>query len=125
MHHYLENSDVPGHVRSIRAEYGRRRDVMLEEMAVSFPGQVGWTRPEGGMFLWVTLPEHVDTVALLPGAIEKKVAYVPGAPFHSDGGGLNTLRLNFSNSTPPQIKEGVRCLADLFYSCLKTAARAG
>lgn len=115
---YLENSDVSGHVRAIREEYGRRRDVMLEEMRRNFPGGVTWTRPEGGMFLWIILPEHFDTVQLLRKAVEENVAYVPGAPFYPDGAVLNTMRLNYSNSTPLKIKEGIRRLASLFQGCL-------
>jgi 2-aminoadipate transaminase len=115
---YLENSDVSGHIQAIRTEYGRRRDVMLEEMGRNFPDVVTWTRPEGGMFLWVILPEQFDTVQLLNRAVEENVAYVPGAPFYPEGAGLNTLRLNYSNSTPLQIREGIRRLAHLFRNCL-------
>lgn len=111
---YLENSDVSGHIRAIRAEYGRRRNVMLEEMEKNFPDVVTWTRPEGGMFLWVILPERFDTVQLLNRAVEENVAYVPGAPFYPGGTGLNTMRLNYSNSTPEQIREGIKRLARLF-----------
>lgn len=118
---YLENSDVSGHVRAIRKEYGRRRDIMLEEMEKNFPHDISWTRPDGGMFLWVTLPEHFDTVQLLSRAIEEKVAYVPGAPFYTNRERLNTMRLNFSNSTPVQIKNGIQRLARLFSSCLNDA----
>jgi 2-aminoadipate transaminase len=115
---YLEVSDVSGHVLNIRREYGRRRDIMLEEMQKNFPQGISWTRPDGGMFLWVTLPEQIDTIQLLDRAIEEKVAYVPGAPFYTDREGLNTMRLNFSNSTPEQIKSGIRRLARLFDSCM-------
>lgn len=115
---YLENSDVSGHVLAIRREYGLRRDIMLEEMQKNFPNGISWTRPDGGMFLWVTMPEHFDTIRLLDRAIEEKVAYVPGAPFYTDSEGLNTMRLNFSNSTPDQIKSGISRLARLFSSCL-------
>ncbi|MFA5385279.1 MAG: PLP-dependent aminotransferase family protein [Eubacteriales bacterium] len=108
---YLDNSDVSGHIQAIRTEYGRRRDVMLKEMRNSFPDGAAWTSPEGGMFLWVTLPEHYDTVQLIKKAVEENVAYVPGAPFYPNGGGLNKMRLNYSNSTPAQIKEGINRLA--------------
>lgn len=114
VYHYLKTSDVSAHISAIRSEYGRRRDVMLEEMEKTFSARISWTKPEGGMFLWVTLPERFDTVTLLSKAVEKKVAYVPGAPFYPRGGGLNTLRLNFSNSGPEQIREGIRRLASLF-----------
>jgi len=115
---YLDKSDVSGHIRSIREEYGRRRNVMLEEMKGNFPEVVSWTKPEGGMFLWVVLPEHIDTVQLLGKAIEENVAYVPGTPFYTDKGGLNTMRLNYSNSSHLQIKEGIQRLARLFQGCL-------
>jgi len=118
VHRYLEISDVLGHIQAIREEYGRRRNVMLEAMKANFPDRISWTEPEGGMFLWVTLPDHVDTVQLLSRAIEENVAYVPGAPFYPNGGGLNTLRLNYSNSTPLQIQEGIQRLARLFTSSL-------
>ncbi|GAB6275061.1 MAG: PLP-dependent aminotransferase family protein [Peptococcaceae bacterium] len=114
---YLDNSDVSGHIQAIRTEYGRRRDVMLEEIRNSFPDGAAWTSPEGGMFLWVTLPEHYDTVQLIKKAVEENVAYVPGAPFYPNGGGLNKMRLNYSNSTPAQIKEGIKRLALLFNKC--------
>lgn len=113
-HYYLVNYNVSKHVEAIRSEYGRRRDIMLREMESSFPSYISWTKPEGGMFLWVTLPEDYDTVKLLPSAIEEKVAYVPGAPFYADSSCLNTLRLNFSNSTPAQIKNGIERLGRLF-----------
>ncbi|MFX4262437.1 PLP-dependent aminotransferase family protein [Pelotomaculum propionicicum] len=118
VYRYLEKTDVSGHVLAIRREYGRRRDIMLEEMRQNFPEGISWTRPDGGMFLWVTMPEHIDTIQLLERAVEENVAYVPGAPFYTDREGLNTMRLNFSNSTPHQIKSGIRRLARLFASCL-------
>lgn len=111
---YLANANVSDHIRILREEYGRRRDVMLKEMSINFPEAVTWTRPEGGMFLWVTLPEQFDTVRLINKAIEENVAYVPGVSFFTDGGGRNTMRLNYSNSTPAQISEGIRRLARLF-----------
>lgn len=117
VHRYLEESDVSGHVLAIRREYGRRREVMLEEMRKNFPDCISWTRPDGGMFLWVTMPEHFNTFMLLDRAIKEKVAYVPGAPFYTTGEGHNTMRLNFSNSTPDRIKSGIRRLARLFESC--------
>lgn len=116
VHYYLTHSNVSNHIEAIRREYGQRRDVMLQEMKKNFPDHISWTRPEGGMFLWVTLPEHIDTSKLLEKAIEEKVAFVPGTPFYPNGGGLNTMRLNFSNSTPKQIKTGIQRLARLFTS---------
>ena len=98
------------HVRLIRRVYRERRDVMLAALERYFPPGVRWTHPQGGLFLWVTLPEGVDTTEMLPQAIEEKVAYVPGADFFALGGGHNTMRLNFSNACPERIEEGIRRL---------------
>ncbi|MGQ9832311.1 MAG: aminotransferase-like domain-containing protein [Candidatus Villigracilaceae bacterium] len=95
------------HVKVIRATYKERRDVMLETMAETFPSEVRWTHPEGGMFLWVILPEDMNAAEVLKVALEKKVAFVPGFPFHPNGGGENTMRLNFSYSKPEDIREGI------------------
>lgn len=95
------------HINLIREVYGERRLVMLDALEANFPTGVKWTRPKGGMFLWVTLPEGINTTELLPKAIEKMVAFVPGGPFHANGGGENTMRLNFSNAQPEMIREGI------------------
>ncbi len=86
---------------------------MLEAMQIFFPAEVTWTVPEGGMFIWATLPEHMDTTKLLTEAIKEKVAFVPGAPFYTDSQGQNTMRLNFSNSTPESIYTGMERLGKL------------
>ncbi|MGC8826289.1 MAG: PLP-dependent aminotransferase family protein [Anaerolineae bacterium] len=98
------------HVQVIRKVYRERRDAMLEAMEEFFPEGVTWTRPQGGMFLWVRLPEKVDAAKLLRVALEEKVAFVPGAAFFPNGGGHNTMRLNFSNANPEMIREGIRRL---------------
>jgi 2-aminoadipate transaminase len=98
------------HVRRVRAVYGARRDAMLAALARHFPPEVHWTRPQGGLFLWVTLPDRFDTAVLLQAALKEKVAFVPGTSFHPNGGGRNTLRLNFSYSRPEVIEEGIRRL---------------
>ncbi len=95
------------HVNNIRKTYRERRDVMLAAMQAYFPTDVTWTRPEGGMFLWVRLPEHVDAAELLKIALQEKVAFVPGAVFFPNGGGHNTMRLNYSNAAPAMIQEGI------------------
>ncbi len=95
------------HVKVIRAVYKERRDVMLEMMEEMFPPEVHWTRPAGGMFLWGIMPENLDSAQLLKVALERKVAFVPGGAFHANGGGLNTMRLNFSYSRPEVIREGI------------------
>ncbi|WP_345326288.1 aminotransferase class I/II-fold pyridoxal phosphate-dependent enzyme [Candidatus Villigracilis proximus] len=94
-------------MKVIRATYKERRDVMIEMMEEMFPPEVTWTKPLGGMFLWGKLPENIDAAEVLKVAIERKVAFVPGAAFHPNGGGKNTMRLNFSFSNPDHIREGI------------------
>jgi 2-aminoadipate transaminase len=98
------------HVHTIRAVYRERRDAMLGALSLFFPPEVRWTRPKGGLFLWVTLPHGMDASVLLAQALRQKVAFVPGKSFFPKGGGANTLRLNFSYCTPAVIEEGVRRL---------------
>ena len=109
---FLRRNLLPEHIRKICAEYGAKMKLMLDELS-AFPNGVRFTHPEGGLFIWAELPENIDAAALLPKAIEKKVAYVPGTHFCVDGGHLNTLRLNFSNSTEEQIVKGMRALKDM------------
>ncbi len=85
---------------------------MIDMMTEHFPEEVKYTKPEGGMFLWVTLPENMSSLDLFELAVKEKVAFVPGNPFYIDGGSaVNTLRLNFSNSDEDQIEEGIKRLA--------------
>lgn len=98
------------HVRFIRQVYRERRDAMLAALERYFPEGVRWTRPQGGLFLWVILPEHLDAADVLKEAIKEKVAFVPGGPFHPDGSGKNTMRLNFSYMSPEKIEEGIKRL---------------
>jgi 2-aminoadipate transaminase len=95
------------HVKVIRATYKQRRDVMIEMMEEMFPAGVTWRKPQGGMVLWGILPEGMDAAEVLKRAIAKKVAFVPGEAFHPTGGGKNTMRLNFSYSSPDTIREGI------------------
>ena len=96
------------HVRQIRQVYRERRDIMLAAMAESFPPGVRWTQPKGGLFLWVTLPEELESTAVLQEAIAHNVAFVPGATFYPDSDQQhNSFRLNFSNASPEQIWEGI------------------
>jgi 2-aminoadipate transaminase len=102
------------HVHTINRVYRERRDVMLDALHEFMPAGVQWTRPEGGLFLWVTLPKGFNAADLLNEAVKKKVAFVPGAPFHAAGGGENTMRLNFSYSKPEIILEGISRLGTVF-----------
>jgi 2-aminoadipate transaminase len=100
------------HVRKIREVYGERRNAMLAALQRHFPEEARWTRPAGGLFLWLTLPEGLDSTALLKTALaEERVAFVPGASFYPRGGGERTCRLNFSYAAPDVIDEGIRRLA--------------
>lgn len=111
IHRYLTTNDLDAHISRITDTYRVQRDTMLAEMAAHFPAACQWRKPEGGMFIWVTLPEGSDATALLAKAVAEKVAFVPGAPFYAgDRVDKNTLRLNFSNSSPEQIRTGIRRL---------------
>jgi 2-aminoadipate transaminase len=107
------------HVKVIRAIYKERRDVMMEMMEEMFPSEVHWTHPKGGMFLWGIMPEGMDAAEVLKIAIERKVAFVPGASFHPNGGGDNTMRLNFSYSSPENIRTGITRLGITLKELLK------
>ena len=98
---------IDRHVQKIVACYRERRNVMLDSMAELMPAVVHWNQPQGGLFLWVTLPEIVSATEMLVQAVEEKVAYVPGEAFHPKGGGQNTFRMNFSYSNPTEIANGV------------------
>ncbi|HEX7432703.1 MAG TPA: PLP-dependent aminotransferase family protein [Anaerolineaceae bacterium] len=98
---------IDQHVNLIRKVYKNRRDVMLDALTEFMPEGVRWTHPLGGLFLWTILPEKIDTANLLKKAIQRKVAFVPGASFHPNGGGHNTMRLNFSYSNQEKIIEGI------------------
>jgi len=95
--------------------YRRRRDVMLEAIAESFPAEATWTTPAGGFYVWVTLPGWIDTRALLAAAVERLVAYVPGTAFYPDGRGTDQMRLAFCNPTEERIREGVARLGALLH----------
>ena len=99
------------HILHIREVYKQRRDVMLESMEEHMPAGVRWTRPQGGLFLWTSLPENLSAVNVLQEAVQHKVAFVPGFSFFPRGGGENTMRLNFSNATPDRINEGIARIA--------------
>lgn len=100
------------HIRLIREVYGKRRDLMLAAMDRHFPPEVNWTHPQGGLFLWGTLPAYMDAKDLLKTCLDKKVAFVPGEPFHPTGGGKNTMRINFSNATHDEIQVGIQRLGE-------------
>ena len=94
---------------------------MLEAMQGHFPAEARWTRPEGGLFLWVTLPESIDTAGLLPDALAEKVAFVPGASFFADHSGTNTMRLNFTAESADVIGEGISRLGRVLARAIERA----
>jgi 2-aminoadipate transaminase len=98
----------------LRRHYGERRDAMLAALEKYFLKGATWTQPDGGMFLWVTLPKHLNAGGFLPAALEQGVAYVPGEEFHLNGEGKNTVRLNFTNAPPERIEAGIKTLGRLF-----------
>ena len=114
----LRQNFLPGHIARIRQDYAKQLDAMLAELE-TFPEGVRYTRPEGGLFLWVELPEGVNAQNLLTKAIARKVAFVPGTHFYALGGHENTLRLNFSNSTLDQIHTGMTALRELIAAELR------
>ncbi|MFF2774632.1 PLP-dependent aminotransferase family protein [Streptomyces sp. NPDC058052] len=111
---YLRDSDLDAHVAGMRAAYRARRDAMLDGLPGALPAGSRWNRPEGGMFVWATLPDGHDATALLATAIGHDVAYVPGAPFFSGTPDPASLRLSFTTHAPDEIAEGLRRLAKTF-----------
>ncbi len=107
---HLTENDLDAHIERIRDRYGKQRETMVAAIERHFPAGVTISRPEGGMFLWVRLPEGCSAVELFDKSIARKVAFVPGFPFYADGGGTNTMRLNFSNADPERIEEGIKRL---------------
>ncbi len=107
---YLRTHDWYGQVKAFRELYRERRDAMLDALATHLP-QASWTRPVGGFYVWVTLPEGLDAAALLPRAVTGRVAFVPGTAFYADGRGGRHLRLAYCFPEPERVREGVRRLA--------------
>jgi 2-aminoadipate transaminase len=110
IYQFLQDNDLEAHIATISHAYKKQRDLMIELIAECFPAEVRHTEPEGGMFLWMTLPEGMSAMDLFEQAIRFNVAFVPGTPFYVDGSGTNTLRLNFSNADEAQIEDGIRRL---------------
>lgn len=107
---YLSDFDINTHINQICEVYGRQANAMLKAIKTYFPENVKYTTPEGGMFLWITLPTHLDALTVFELAIKQKVAFVPGNPFYVDKENVNTLRLNFSCSEEAEIEEGIKRL---------------
>jgi 2-aminoadipate transaminase len=105
---YFAAANWREYVDSLVGIYRTRRDAMLEALSAHFPGEAAWTQPDGGLFIWATLPDYIDTTDLLARALSENVAFVPGRAAYLDGRGGSSMRLNFSGSDETQIREGVR-----------------
>ncbi|MGO4958453.1 PLP-dependent aminotransferase family protein [Luteococcus sp. Sow4_B9] len=110
---YLANHDWKGQIVAFKDMYRERRDAMLEALREYMPPGTTWTEPKGGFFVWVTLPEGLDSQAMLPRAVTARVAYTPGTAFYADGLGSRNIRLSYCFPPPERIREGVRRLADV------------
>ena len=108
---FMRRDLLDGHIARLIDFYRKRRDAMIQAMTTYLPGQVTWATPQGGLFLWPTLPPGVDSGVLFEKAVEAKVAYVPGACYHAKGGGERSLRLNFTACSEAVIEEGIQRLA--------------
>jgi 2-aminoadipate transaminase len=110
---YFDSRPWEDYVRSLIEIYRRRRDVMLDALAEHFPREAEWTHPDGGLFIWATLPDYIDTTDLLARALDEQVAFVPGRAAFLDGRGGSSMRLNFSGVDEPLIREGIRRLGEV------------
>ncbi len=110
---YIRGGHLDNQVKEIKKLYKTKRDIMIDSLNKYFPKEARWTIPEGGMFIWITLPKKINTNLMLQKAIAKKVAYVAGDAFYHDGGNYNSMRLNFSYSDDKLIIEGIRRLGEV------------
>ena len=110
---YLTHNDYDGHIAEIRALYQSQCSIMLDAMAECFPASVSYTKPDGGMFIWCTLPEGRTALDFFYQAVERKVAVAPGDPFYVASKAVRTFRLNYTNASPDEIREGIRRIGAL------------
>jgi 2-aminoadipate transaminase len=110
---YFDSGPWDEYVRSLIEIYRRRRDVMLDSLAEHFPREAEWTHPQGGLFIWATMPAYIDTTDLLARALEEHVAFVPGRAAYVDGRGGSSMRLNFSGVGEDEIREGIRLIGEI------------
>ena len=122
---YLRTQPWLDQVKVFRELYRERRDAMLDALTHHFPTGMAWTRPAGGFYTWVTLPEGLDSKEMLPRAVSARVAYVPGTAFYADGSGGSSLRLSYCYPEPDRIREGVRRLAGVIEEELELRSTFG
>jgi 2-aminoadipate transaminase len=113
VHEVIKDGFLSEHIPTIRQLYADQCQAMLDALQEFFPASATWTRPQGGMFIWVTLPAHINSMELLEAAVAENVAFVPGAPFYANTPASNTMRLSFVTVPPEQIRIGVQKLARL------------
>jgi len=113
LYDYVIHNDLHKHIYNIRHLYKEQCEAMIKAMETYLPKDITFTRPEGGMFLWASLPEGQSAKDLFDRAIKKKVAFVPGDPFYTDGRVANTMRLNYTNASIEVIEEGIRRIGEL------------
>ena len=113
LYDYLTHNDYDGHIAEIRALYQSQCSIMLDAMAEYFPASVSYTKPDGGMFIWCTLPEGRTALDFFYQAVERKVAVAPGDPFYVAPKAVRTFRLNYTNASPDEIREGIRRIGAL------------
>jgi len=116
---YMEMNDLDGHIETIKAVYGERCETMLNCIDTYFPENITFNKPEGGLFIWAELPDSMNAGQIALKCMENNVAFVPGAPFYVRGAQQNTMRLNFSNSNPEQIEEGMKRIAEVLHRELR------
>ncbi|KQV46030.1 MULTISPECIES: PLP-dependent aminotransferase family protein [unclassified Duganella] len=113
VHEVVKDGFLDKHIPTIRELYGNQCKAMLDAMDQHFPKEATWTKPDGGMFIWVELPKHINAMELLDEAIKNKIAFVPGAPFYANEPATNTLRLSFVTVPPERIHAGIEVLGKL------------
>jgi 2-aminoadipate transaminase len=118
IYQYLLDNDIDQHINKIKEAYGRQREAMVNSIKEYFSPEVSCTEPEGGMFLWITLPKELSSLDIFEMAIKEQVAFVPGSPFYVNQGGKNTLRLNYSNVAEDKIEKGIKSLAKVIKRAL-------
>jgi 2-aminoadipate transaminase len=118
VYQYLQDNDIDRHIARIREVYGRQAATMLDCIRAYFPAGVSSTRPEGGMFLWMTLPENTSSRDLLDLAVMDKVIFVPGDPFYVDTTDANTMRLNYTNCNEAEIEEAIKRLGKVIQEAI-------
>jgi len=113
LYKYLEDNDIDAHIKKINSEYKRRADTMIKAIEAGLPPEISFTRPEGGMFIWLRFPENMSSMEIFEKASERDVVILPGTPFYVNGDGNRTARLNFSNADDDEIRTGISILSDV------------